>query len=100
MSRGTWTQPIAVEQDDETSNPVNDSNVLGPRLPFAAHQFVAASNLAAIAQIGQRVTGRTRIARSRLAEIQESYSEARCRSQALQQSTVQQLAKVKACHRG
>ena len=94
MSRGTWTQPIPVEQDDEIGRLVRDFNLLGPRLTFTAHQFAAASKLAAMALIGQRVTRRTDIARSRLAEIQETLSEARYHSQAVPQSAVHQMAKV------
>ena len=94
MSRGTWTQPILVEQDDEIGRLVRDFNLVGPRLTFAAHQFAAASKLAAMALIGQRVTRRTNIARSRLVEIQELLAEARYRSQAVPQSAVHQMAKV------
>lgn len=94
MSRGTWTQPIAVEQDDEIGRLVRDFNLLGPRLTFTVHQFAAASKLAAMALIGHRVARRTDIARSLLAEIQESLSDARYHSHAVPQSAVRQMAKV------
>ncbi len=94
MSRGTWTQPIPVELDDEVGGLVRDFNLLGPRLTFAAHQFAAASKLAAMALIGQRVTRRINTARSLLAEIQASLSEARYHGQTVPQSAVHQMAKV------
>ena len=94
MSRGTWTQPVLTEQDGEIGRLVRDFNLAGPRLTFAAHQFAAASKLAAMALIGQRVTRRTDIARRRLVEIQQSLAESRYRSQAVPQSAVHEMAEV------
>jgi HAMP domain-containing protein len=94
MSRGTWTQPIPAEREDEIGRLVKEFNLLGPRLTFTAHQFAAASKLAAMALIGQRVTRRTNLARSRLVEIQELLSEARYRGQVVPQATVWQMGEV------
>ncbi len=94
MSRGTWTQPMPVEQQDEISSLVGEFNLLGPRLIYAAHQYAAASKLAAMALIGQRVTRRTGVARSHLAEIQQVLAEARYQSQVVPQSAVRQLGEV------
>jgi len=94
MSRGTWTQPIPVEHDDEIGRLVRDFNLLGPRLTFKAHEFAAASKLAAMALIGQRVTRQTNIARSHLVEIQQSLTKARYHSQAVPQSAVRHMARV------
>ena len=94
MSRGTWTQPIPVERPDEIGRLVKEFNLLGPRLTFVAHQYAAASKLAAMALIGQRVTRRTNIARTRLVEIQDLLSDARYRSQIVPQAAVRQVAEV------
>jgi hypothetical protein len=94
MSLGTWTQPIPVERQDEIGRLIGEFNLLGPRLTFVAHQYAAASKLAALALIGQRVTRRTNIARRRVVEIQELLSEARYRSQAVPQVAVHQMGKV------
>jgi methyl-accepting chemotaxis protein len=94
MSRGTWTQPIPVERPDEIGRLVREFNLLGPRLTFVAHQFAAASKLAAMALIGQRVARRTDIARGRLVKIRELLSEAPYRSQAVPQAAVDEIGKV------
>src|SRR5262249_9436324 len=72
MGLGTWSQPIPVEQDDEVGTVMREFNQLGPRMPFAAHQYAAASKLAARALIGQRVVRKTNAARERLLAISES----------------------------
>jgi hypothetical protein len=64
MSRGTWNQPIPVEQDDEIGRLLHEFNLLGPRLTFAAHQYAAAAKLAAMALIGQRVVRKANAASS------------------------------------
>src|SRR5262249_29565912 len=47
-------------------------NDLGPNLAFTAHQYAAASKLAAMALIGQRVVRRTMAARQRLLAVSET----------------------------
>jgi HAMP domain-containing protein len=71
MRLGTWSQPIPVEQDDEIGTLLRDFNNLGPELSFTAHQYAAASKLAAMALIGQRVVRRTMAARQRLLAVSE-----------------------------
>ena len=94
MSRGTWTQPIPVEREDEMGKLVGEFNLLGPKLTFVAHQYAAASKLAAMALSGQRVTRRTNIARSQLVEIQNLLSEARYSNHAVPPATVEQIGRV------
>lgn len=94
MSRGTWLQPMPTEQQDEIGGLVGELNLLGPRLIFAAHQYAAASKLAAMALIGQRVTRRTGVARSRLTEIHQVLTEARYQGHVVPQSAVRQMGDV------
>jgi len=94
MGRGTWTQPIPVDRQDEIWVLVEEFNLLGPRLTHVAHQYAAASKLAAMALIGQRVTRRTNAARSRLAEIQELLLEARHRGQDVPPAALQKVGKA------
>jgi methyl-accepting chemotaxis protein len=94
MSLGTWTQPIPVERQDEIGRFVGEFNLMGPRLTFVAHQYAAASKLAALALIGQRVTRRTNTARRRVVEIQKLLSGARYRSQAVPQAAVNRMGTV------
>src|SRR5215468_10371021 len=74
MRLGTWSQPIPVEQqdDDEIGTLMREFNDLGPNLAFTAHQYAAASKLAAMALIGQRVVRRTMAARQRLLAVSET----------------------------
>jgi hypothetical protein len=76
MRLGTWNQPIPVEQneDDEIGTLVREFNDLGPNLAFSAHQYAAASKLAAMALVGQRVVRRTMAARQRLLAVSETLS--------------------------
>lgn len=94
MSRGTWTQPIPVERHDEVGRLIGEFNLLGPRLTFAAHQYAAASKLAAMALIGQRVTRRVNIVKRRVVVVEELLSEARYLSQIVPQAAVHEIAKV------
>jgi methyl-accepting chemotaxis protein len=96
MGRGTWTQPIPVERQDEMGVLVREFNLLGPRLTYVAHQYAAASKLAALALTGHRVTRRTGIARSRLVEIQKVLSEARYQNQTVPQATLRQVGEIAA----
>jgi HAMP domain-containing protein len=72
MRLGTWDHPIPLEQDDEMGGLVREFNELGPELAFTAHQYAAASKLAAMALIGQRVVRRTMHARQRLLGVAEA----------------------------
>jgi methyl-accepting chemotaxis protein len=74
MSRGTWNQPIPVEQDDEIGRLLREFNLLGPRLTFAAHQYAAASKLAAMALIGQRVVRKANAAQQQLWSVHQALS--------------------------
>ena len=71
MRRGTWSQPLPVEQDDEIGTLMREFNHLGPELTFVAHQYAAASKLSAMALIGQRIVRRTEAARQRLLAVSE-----------------------------
>ena len=94
MSRGTWTQPIPVERQDEIGRLVREFNLLGPRLTFVAHQYAAASKLAAMALIGQRVVRRTSIARGRVLEILEIPTAARGQNQVVPETAVHRAQMV------
>jgi hypothetical protein len=72
MRLGTWSHPIPVEQDDEMGNLMREFNELGPELSFTAHQYAAASKLAAMALVGQRVVRRTMSSRQRLLAVVEA----------------------------
>jgi len=72
MRLGTWEQPIPVDQDDEMGKLTREFNELGPELSFTAHQYAAASKLAAMALIGHRVVRRTMAARQRLLAVSEA----------------------------
>jgi len=72
MRLGTWSHPIPVEQDDEVGTLMREFNDLGPELTFTAHQYAAASKLAAMAFLGQRVVRRTMAARQRLLAVSEA----------------------------
>jgi HAMP domain-containing protein len=72
MRLGTWSHPIPVEQDDEVGTLMREFNDLGPKLTFTAHQYAAASKLAAMALVGQRVVRRTIAARQRLLAVSEA----------------------------
>jgi methyl-accepting chemotaxis protein len=72
MKRGTWTRPIPLNQDDEMGTLIRELNELGPNLTFTAHQYAAASKLAAMALVGQRVVRRTTAARQRLLAVSEA----------------------------
>jgi HAMP domain-containing protein len=71
MRLGTWSHPIPVDQDDEMGTLMREFNDLGPNLTFTAHQYAAASKLAAMALIGHRVVRRTMAARQRLLAVTE-----------------------------
>jgi HAMP domain-containing protein len=71
MRLGTWTDPIPVERDDEVGTLLREFNALGPNLSLTAHQYAAASKLAAMALIGQRVVRRTMSARQHLLAVYE-----------------------------
>jgi methyl-accepting chemotaxis protein len=75
MSRGTWNQPIPVQQDDEIGHLLREFNLLGPRLTFAAHQYAAASKLAAMALIGQRVVRKANAAQQQLSSVHQALRE-------------------------
>jgi hypothetical protein len=66
MRLGTWSHPIPVDQGDEMGTLMREFNDLGPELTFTAHQYAAASKLAGMALIGQRVVRRTMSARQQL----------------------------------
>jgi methyl-accepting chemotaxis protein len=72
MRLGTWSDPIPVEQDDEMGTLLREFNSMGPELSFTAHQYAAASKLAAMALVGQRVVRRTMAARQRLLAVSEA----------------------------
>jgi methyl-accepting chemotaxis protein len=72
MRLGTWSQPIPIEQDDEIGTLLREFNELGPNLSLTAHQYAAASKLAAMALIGQRVVRRAMSARQRLLAVSET----------------------------
>jgi HAMP domain-containing protein len=74
MRLGTWSQPIPVEHDDEIGKLMREFNDLGPQLSLTAHQYAAASKLAAMALVGQRVVRRTMAARPRLLAVSELLS--------------------------
>ena len=94
MSRGTWTQPLTVERHDEIGGLVKEFNLLGRRLTFVAHQYAAASKLAAMALIGQRVNRRATAARWRVEELQKLLIEARLANQVVPQGAVRRIGKV------
>jgi hypothetical protein len=75
MRLGTWNRPLPVEQDDEMGKLMQEFNDLGPELSFTAHQYAAASKLAAMALIGHRVVRRTMAARQRLLALSEALSQ-------------------------
>jgi hypothetical protein len=72
MRLGTWNHPITIEQDDELGTLIHEINELGPNLTFVAHQYAAASKLAAMALIGQRVVRPAMDARQRLLAVSEA----------------------------
>jgi HAMP domain-containing protein len=72
MRLGTWSHPIPIEHDDEIGTLTQEFNELGPELAFTAHQYAAASKLAAMALIGQRVVRRTMGTRQRLLGLAEA----------------------------
>ena len=72
MRHGTWSHPMPVEQDDEMGTLVRQFNELGPQLALTAHQYAAASKLAAMALVGQRVVRRTVAARQHLLALSEA----------------------------
>jgi hypothetical protein len=72
MRLGTWDDPVPVSQNDEVGTLVREFNDLGPELAFTAHQYAAASKLAAMALVGQRVVRRTMAARQRLLAVSEA----------------------------
>jgi methyl-accepting chemotaxis protein len=74
MKLGTWSDPIPVEHDDEMGTLVRQFNKIGPELSFTAHQYAAASKLAAMALVGQRVVRRTMAAQQRLVAVSEALS--------------------------
>jgi len=74
MKLGTWSDPIPVEHDDEMGTLVRQFNKIGPELSFTAHQYAAASKLAAMALVGQRVVRRTMAAQQRLLAVSEALS--------------------------
>lgn len=62
MKRGTWENPIPVHRDDEVGQLVEAFNDLGKQLTLTVHQYAAASKLAALSLIGQRMIRRIRLA--------------------------------------
>jgi hypothetical protein len=74
MRLGTWSDPIPVEHDDEMGTFLREFNNVGPELSFTAHQYAAASKLAAMALIGQRIVRRTVAAQQRLLAVSEALS--------------------------
>ncbi len=55
MRLGTWTDKIAVEEDDEVGQLSRAFNELGEQLTMTVQQFAATSRLSAMALIGQGV---------------------------------------------
>lgn len=72
MGRGTWDQPLPVEQDDEIGRVLREFNLLGPRLSFAAQQYASASKLAGMALVGQRVVRKADAAQRQLWAVYHS----------------------------
>jgi len=95
MRLGTWHDPIPVQQNDEIGALMREFNDLGPTLAFTAHQYAAASKLAAMALIGQRVVRRTTAARQRLLAVSESLSR-RPGDEHFQHAAVEQIRVVAA----
>jgi methyl-accepting chemotaxis protein len=93
MGLGTWSQPIPVEQNDEIGTLLREFNDLGPNLSLTAHQYAAASKLAAMALIGQRVLRRTVSARQRLLAVAEALTR-RPGDKQFQASAVEQVRLV------
>jgi methyl-accepting chemotaxis protein len=93
MRLGTWNDPIPIFQDDEMGTLVQQFNELGPELAFTAHQYAAASKLAAMALIGQRVVRRTMAARQRLLAVSEALSR-RPGDERFQEIAVEQVRQV------
>jgi hypothetical protein len=54
MRLGTWSHPIPVEQDDEMGKLLREFNELGPELSLTAHQYAAASKLAAMLKLAAK----------------------------------------------
>jgi HAMP domain-containing protein len=69
ICRGTWTDPYAEFPHDEVGNLSHAINRMGDRLTFTAHQFAAASKLAALAMVGQRLVRRVTVAREHVLAI-------------------------------
>jgi HAMP domain-containing protein len=72
MRLGTWSHSIPVEQDDEIGKLLREFNELGPELSLTAHQYAAASKMAAMALIGQRIVRQTMAARQRLLAVSKA----------------------------
>lgn len=62
MKRGTWESPIPVHRHDEIGQLVEAFNDLGKQLTLTVHQYAAASKLAALSLIGQRMIRRVQLA--------------------------------------
>jgi HAMP domain-containing protein len=95
MRLGTWSHSIPLDQPDEMGTLVREFNQLGPELILTAHQYAAASKLAAMALIGQRVVRGTTTARQHLLALSEALSHlpADERSQGIAIEQVRQVAK-------
>jgi HAMP domain-containing protein len=74
MRLGTWSHSIPLDQPDEMGTLVREFNQLGPELSLTAHQYAAASKLAGMALIGQRVVRGTTAARQHLLALSEALS--------------------------
>jgi HAMP domain-containing protein len=94
MRLGTWSHSIPLEQNDEMGALLREFNQLGPELIFTAHQYAAASKLAAMALIGQRVVRQTMTARQHLLALSEALARLPGdeRSQAIAIEQVRQVA--------
>ncbi len=81
MRRGTWSQPIPVDRDDEIGQLTRAFNGLGEELTRAVHQFGATSKLSALALIGNRIVRRVRLSKehaegvSGLLEVARQYGQ-------------------------
>jgi HAMP domain-containing protein len=94
MRLGNWSHSIPLERNDEMGTLVQEFNRLGPELTFTAHQYAAASKLAAMALIGQRVVRQTMTARQHLLALSEALARLPVdeRSQAIAIEQVRQVA--------
>ncbi len=94
MKRGSWTDPMPVQRQDEIGEITSAFNELGVELSMAVYQHSATSKLAALALVGQRLVRKVKISADRIDSVKTLLGAARQRDEKIPEVALKNLALV------